>query len=152
METMSFRYPHWCFQINLAYRSGAAHPRLIIVCVSKTTESVAFDTQIVIMKRLLLLAKVVVGPAAQLSLGLLPGQRAPVQAQLFEIPPCAADIRTGLEPEQLHDRVTVQVRSYRGQVLLGADPLDAPFQVVVGALQRHRLAAVTGGAVGADQF
>src|SRR2546423_15519450 len=96
--------------------------------------------------------KSVPAPAAHDGLGAHPDQGAPDQAQLFAIPPCAAETRAGLEPEQLHDRVTVQVRPYRGQVLLGADPLDAPFQVVVGALQGHCLATVTSGAVGADQL
>ncbi len=39
----------------------------------------------------------------------------------------------------LHDLVTVEVRTYAGEVLLGGDLSDSLLKVVVGALQAPRL-------------
>nr|CEL15991.1 hypothetical protein [Kibdelosporangium sp. MJ126-NF4]CTQ93915.1 hypothetical protein [Kibdelosporangium sp. MJ126-NF4] len=92
------------------------------------------------------------GPAAQFGHGLVVVERAAVEPEVLEELPRPADHRTRLEVEQPHDLVAVQVRPDPGQVLVGGDPGDPGLQVVVGALQRLRLAAVAGRAVRADQL
>src|SRR5699024_1836328 len=74
-------------------------------------------------------------PTQQRRLGLVPVQRPAVQADVLEVRPGTADVRAGLEVEQPHDLVAVEVRPDAGEVLLLLDLRDPVLQRIVGGLQ-----------------
>ena len=91
-------------------------------------------------------------PLPQRRLRLVAVQRPALQPEFLEERPCLADQRTRRQPEQLHDRVPVQVGPHPGEVLLRGQPGDPRLEVVVGPLQRAPPVRVAGGAVGADEL
>src|SRR5213082_1225851 len=92
------------------------------------------------------------GPLLQFGDSLVVLQRAAVEAKFLEVLPGLADVRTRLQPQQLHDLLAVEVRPDVVEVFLLLQPADTCFEIIVGRLEGGRPALVPGRAVGTDEL
>src|SRR5688572_32291454 len=74
-----------------------------------------------------------------------------LQPELEEESVRLADLRTGSDPQGLHDLVSVQVRTDGRHLLLLREARDPLLEVVVRAPEPLGLAPVAGGAVGTGE-